>query len=392
VLSLQARGEYLYAACGEMGLRVFDISFTDHKGFSERMFTAPVSPLGQKFFVRTRFATSVAAPTTIAPDPTRKHFPENQENPVHPMYAFIYVTDKHEGLVMVGAGTLLDGDPLNNFLKKDVVFNPGNILAGADSITFHGTHAHIGCDAGLVTIDLSNPKEPKVTQVLGGPSVGRPRAMATQGRYGFVADDHALVTLDLSNPAEPRPVSTLPFPGLKSLYAARTYLFAAAGHRGIAILDIQNPEQAKVDQVYDADGRINDAHDIKLGATYPSQFGYVADGKNGLRVLQLTTPDTPGSAGFSPRPVPMLVSNYKMKLGGHALCIAKGIDRDRAVDEAGNQLAVFGRLGARPLNLEEMNRLYLRDGKVWRVSNDPAWQGYTLRRGNQKRRKAAAHP
>ncbi|MFM7113285.1 MAG: LVIVD repeat-containing protein, partial [Planctomycetota bacterium] len=392
VLSLQARGEYLYAACGEMGLRVFDISFTDHKGFSERMFTAPVSPLGQKFFVRTRFATSVAAPTTIAPDPTRKHFPENQENPVHPMYAFIYVTDKHEGLVMVGAGTLLDGDPLNNFLKKDVVFNPGNILAGADSITFHGTHAHIGCDAGLVTIDLSNPKEPKVTQVLGGPSIGRPRAMATQGRYGFVADDHALVTLDLSNPAEPRPVSALPFPGLKSLYAARTYLFAAAGHRGIAILDIQNPEQAKVDQVYDADGRINDAHDIKLGATYPSQFGYVADGKNGLRVLQLTTPDTPGSAGFSPRPVPMLVSNYKMKLGGHALCIAKGIDRDRAVDEAGNQLAVFGRLGARPLNLEEMNRLYLRDGKVWRVSNDPAWPGYTLRRGNQKRRKAAAHP
>jgi hypothetical protein len=392
VLSLQARGEYLYAACGEMGLRVFDIAFTDHKGFSERMSTAPVSPFGQKFFVRTRFATSVAAPTTIAPDPTRKHFPENQESPVHLMYAFIYVTDKYEGLVMVGAGTLLDGDPLNNFLKKDIVFNPDNILAGADSITFHGTHAHIGCDAGLVTIDLSNPKEPKVTQVLGGPAIGRPRAMTTQGRYGFVADDQSLVTLDLTDPAHPRPVANLPFPGLKSLYAARTYLFAAAGPRGIAIFDIENPEQAKVDQIYDADGRINDAHDIKLGATYPSQFGYVADGKNGLRVLQLTTPETPGSAGFSPRPVPMLVSNYKMKLGGHATCIAKGIDRDRAVDEAGNQLAVFGRLGGRPLNLEEMNRLYLRDGKVWRVSNDPAWTGYTLRRGSQKRRKQAVQP
>ena len=211
VLSLQARGEYLYAACGEMGLRVFDIAFTDHKGFSERMSTAPVSPFGQKFFVRTRFATSVAAPTTIAPDPTRKHFPENQESPVHLMYAFIYVTDKYEGLVMVGAGTLLDGDPLNNFLKKDIVFNPDNILAGADSITFHGTHAHIGCDAGLVTIDLSNPKEPKVTQVLGGPAIGRPRAMTTQGRYGFVADDQSLVTLDLTDPAHPRPVANLPF-------------------------------------------------------------------------------------------------------------------------------------------------------------------------------------
>ena len=147
-----------------------------------------------------------------------------------------------------------------------------------------------------------------------------------------------------------------------------------------------------MDQIYDAEGRINDAHDIKLGATYPSQFGYVADGKNGLRILQLTTPETPGSAGFSPRPVPMLVANYKMKLGGHATCIAKGIDRDRAVDESGNQLAVFGRLGGHPLKLEEMNKLYLRDGKVWRVSNDPAWSGYTLRRGNQKRRKIPGQP
>ena len=68
--SVQARGEYLYAACGEAGLRVFDIAFIDDKGFSERIVTAPVSPLGQRFFVRTTYATAVAAPTTIAPDPT----------------------------------------------------------------------------------------------------------------------------------------------------------------------------------------------------------------------------------------------------------------------------------------------------------------------------------
>ena len=45
VLAVQNRGEYLYAACGEAGVRVYDISFVDHKGFSERIFTAPVSPL-----------------------------------------------------------------------------------------------------------------------------------------------------------------------------------------------------------------------------------------------------------------------------------------------------------------------------------------------------------
>jgi hypothetical protein len=38
---------------------------------------------------------------------------------------------------------------------------------------------------------------------------------------------------------------------------------------------------------------------------------------------------------------------------GPALAVSKGIDRDRAVDESGNQIAVFGRRGARPFTREE---------------------------------------
>ena len=72
---VQNRGEYLYAACGEDGLRVFDIAFIDDKAFSERITTAPVSPLGQQFYVRTKNARAIASPTTIAPDPTRTHRP-----------------------------------------------------------------------------------------------------------------------------------------------------------------------------------------------------------------------------------------------------------------------------------------------------------------------------
>ena len=41
IVSLQARGEYLYAACGVGGLRVFDIAFVDDKGFSERIDVGP---------------------------------------------------------------------------------------------------------------------------------------------------------------------------------------------------------------------------------------------------------------------------------------------------------------------------------------------------------------
>jgi hypothetical protein len=57
------------------------------------------------------------------------------------------------------------------------------------------------------------------------------------------------------------------------------------------------------------------------------------------------------------------------KTKGPALALSKGLDRDRAVDESGNQLAVFGRRGARPFNLEEMRKLYLREGKLYTVTN-----------------------
>ena len=65
-------------------------------------------------------------------------------------------------------------------------------------------------------------------------------------------------------------------------------------------------------------------------------------------------------SGFSPRPMPKLIATARTR--GPALAISKGIDRDRAVDESGNQLAVFGRRGARPLNRAEMQRLYLHSG------------------------------
>jgi hypothetical protein len=56
---------------------------------------------------------------------------------------------------------------------------------------------------------------------------------------------------------------------------------------------------------------------------------------------------------------------------GPALTISKGIDRDRAVDESGNQLAVFGRRGARPLNRAETQRLYLKNGQLYTVTDEP---------------------
>ena len=368
---MQLRGEYLYAACGADGLRVFDVAFIDNKGFSQRITTAPVSPLGQQLYVKTAHATGVAAPATTAPDPTRTHDPENFEDPVHPMYAYLYVSDLEEGLVTVGAGTLLDGNPLNNFLEREVTFNPRGILDGARSITIAGTTAWICCDAGVVAVSIADPKCPRVVAVIGAPDVVRPTSVEIQFRHAFVCDQEGFKTFDVTDVAAPVPLATVPLATAHKAYVARTYAYVAAGAQGLAIIDVTRPAEPFVEQFFDGDGCMTDVRDVKLGIAYVSQFAYVADGVNGLRVVQLTGPDTPGNVGFSPRPTPQLVATYPVTKGGVALSVSEGVDRDRAVDESGNQLSVFGRVGARPLDLETQRRMYLHDGRVWKVSDNP---------------------
>jgi hypothetical protein len=382
VLDVQARGEYLYAAMGKRGLRVFDIANIDNKDISERLVTAPVSPLGQRFYLPTKYAMAVATPTTLGVDPLRTHQKENEEQAVHLMYGFLYVADKYEGLVIVGnpdlkskspgVGTLLDGNPSNNFLKRALAFNPGGVLNGARRIAIAGMYAYVLCDRGLVVVSIDNPLQPKVTAEIGAPLLVETRGISIQFRYGFVVDREGLKVLDVTTLDQPRvvPDARVPLADARNLYVARTYAYVAAGRQGIAVIDVERPEKPKLDQIIDANGRLNDSNDVKLGMVNSSLFAYVADGKNGLQVVQLFSPvDNPAFSGFSPRPTPKWIASYRMR--GPALAVSKGIDRDRAVDESGNQLAVFGRRGARPFNREEMERMYLRDGRVFTVTDDP---------------------
>ena len=144
----------------------------------------------------------------------------------------------------------------------------------------------------------------------------------------------------------------------------------AALGKGLAIVDVERPEQPGTPSFFNAGGAMNDTWSVRVGMTNASAFAYVADGRNGLRVLQLTSPArTEGLWGFSPEPEPELIATFRTK--GDAIALSKGLDRDRAVDESGNQLAVFGRRGARPFRLDEMQKLYLRNGQLYTVTNTP---------------------
>src|SRR5438874_8114535 len=200
------RGEYLYTANGPGGFEVFDVADIDQKGFSERIVSAPVSPLGQRTRIHTKYATSVALPSTLALDPARQHIPENEEQPIDLFYAFVYVSDREEGLVVVNVATLVDGNPDNNFLKKDVVFNPEGILTGASFVAAAGHRLYLTTPRGLYVVDVSDPMHPSISGSLTNGFLRNPRCVAVQFRYAFVTDDEGMKVLDITDPDRPVPV------------------------------------------------------------------------------------------------------------------------------------------------------------------------------------------
>jgi len=387
VLDVQLRGEYLYAALGKGGFRIYDVAQIDNKDFSERVVTAPVSPLGQRLFVKSTYATAIATPTTLGVDPVRTQNAENEEQKIHAMYGFLYGTDREEGLIVIGnrltgVGTLLDGNPANNFLQRAVTFNPEERLHGARRITIAGVYAYILCDRGLEVISLDDPLHPLIVAEIATPELKDPTGLTIQFRYGFVTDKDGLKVLDVTHLDRPRLVegASVSLADARNVYVARTYAYVSDGKDGIAIVDVERPEQPKLALMFNANGELKDTRDLKIGMVSSSQFAFVADGKAGFKVVQLFSPvDNDRFYGFSPPPTPKLIARHDTR--GPALAVSKGTDRDRAVDESGNQLAVFGRRGARPFTLEEMRRMYLRNGELYTVTNDPPGPAVNSRAG-----------
>lgn len=389
VRSVQLRGEYLYTASGEGGFRVYDVANVANKDFSEPLISAPVSPLGQDTHVPTTWATAVALAFNNPVSMNRYYRPENKEvrppeaqgsgiGNLHPLYRYAFITDRYEGLILVDVDCLADGDPQNNFLERAVTFNPDGILNGAENLAVAGETVYVCCAQGIVAIDVSNPKAPEVISALGAPRIKDPTAIEVQFRYAFVTDAEGLKVIDVTDPrrmAEANSAEALPTLAIadaRGVYVAKTYAYVAAGKQGLVIADVTKPLEPKLFMEWNDSGKIDDLYDVKVATTNDSMFAYLADGHNGLKVVQLVSPGDgqPRSAfGWSPRPFPTTVAHRHTH--GPAMSVSKALDRDRAVDESGNQVAVFGRIGGRPMNLEERERLYRKNGEIYRVSNEP---------------------
>ncbi len=369
---VQMRGEYLYVAEGRNGFRVYDIAGIDNKGVSQRIITAPFSPLGHNARVPSRNATCMALATTQPVAPQRNVGDlmrvENLEQPIHPIYSYAVITDAEEGLIVADITTFSDGELRNNHLERAVTWNNNGVLDGARHVILGGHYAYVATPKGLVILNLDNPLAPKLVKQIALEDV---RASALQFRYLLVSHAGGVSAVDVTIPEQARliPDNTIALDQARGIHIARSYAYVAAGKDGLVIIDMENPEKLSQYQRFTAEGTLQDSHDVIVASTNASAFAYVADGEGGLKVLQLTSPSSqPNFYGFNPAPVPQLIALAKTRYP--ALSLSRGLERDRAVDETGGQVAVFGRHGSRPFTLEEMRRLFLNEkGEPWFVSD-----------------------
>ncbi len=372
VQCLQLRGEYLFAAEGAHGMRVYDVANIGNKGVSQKIVTTPFSAMGQDTRIESPDATCVALATTQPIHPARNAGDlmriENLEQPFSPIYNYALITDAREGLILTDVNTLADGEFRNNQLRRALTWNPEGRLAGARHVAIGGSVVYIAADAGLIIADLSAPLAPKLLATV---PLREPRASMLQFRYLFVTDAEGLKVIDVTRPGEPRviPGAQVALRSARKLFVSRTYAYVADGAQGLAIVDVERPIQPRLVEHFTANGELRDVRDVVIASTNASLFAYVADGATGLKVVQLTSPASqPNFYGFSPAPRPELIARYATRTP--ALALSRPLERDRAVDETGGQVAVFGRRGSRPFTLEEMRELYLdANGDPWFVED-----------------------
>ena len=368
---LQLRGEYMYVAQGRGGFQVYDVASIANKGFSDRILRAPFSKLGQNTQVKSANATCMALPTNQPINPLRNTAEmrdANQEQAFHPIYNYAVITDSVEGLILVDVNTMADGEFRNNFLKRALTWNSNDVLKGARHVSLAGHFAYITADAGLVVVDLNDPLAPKIAAVR---ALRDARASALQFRYLWVSDADGVKLFDVTQLGNPVlvPGGTIALANARKLYAARTYLYVAGKADGLVIVNVTKPGSPEIYLKETFGGQMTDVEDVVVGSTNASAFAYVADGRAGMKVIQLTSPASqPNFYGFSPAPKPELIAWAKTPSA--ALAMSKGIDRDRGVDETGGQIAVFGRLGSRPFTRPEMEKLFLNGaGQPFKVSD-----------------------
>jgi len=151
-----------------------------------------------------------------------------------------------------------------------------------------------GKPGGLIIIDISNLKKPKVLGYYYDD--GLAYAVYVTGKYAYVADGpDGLEIIDVSNPFKPIKVGSASIGGYAcDVFVAGKYAYVAYYANGLVIFDVSNPSKPKLIGSYFDGG-------CALGVFVKDNLAYVADGPDNLEIIDVSNPKQPVEIGQSER-------------------------------------------------------------------------------------------
>jgi hypothetical protein len=193
-----------------------------------------------------------------------------------------YVTDRIKGF------SIYDISDLSAPVQKARVQLPGQSYG----IDVAGGYAYVvsieqneGDPAGLSVVNVLDVEAPQhiaqLELVYGAEKVW------VQDQFVYlagVANDAGLITVDISNPANPLRMGTYKDPTCsESVTVAGQFAYLSHGDEGLEIIDLSNPQRAPVVKHIDAAGK-------SRGVEVVDGLAYLANGYAGLRILDVSDP------------------------------------------------------------------------------------------------------
>jgi hypothetical protein len=177
----------VYVAEGSRGMRVYDVASIANKGVSQRIITAPFSPLGHDTHSRPRTRPAwCCRPPAGAPERNKGDLMRkvNQEQPFHPIYNYAFITDSREGLILTDVEHAGGRRAAQQLPEARGDLERGGVLEGARHLTIAGHWFYIAADAGIVVVDMNDPLKPRLAHRRD--PARRARFSQLQFRYLFV--------------------------------------------------------------------------------------------------------------------------------------------------------------------------------------------------------------
>jgi hypothetical protein len=210
-------------------------------------------------------------------------------------------------------------------------------VGGARSLSVDGNIAYMTSDdVGLAAVDISNPRNPGFSNDWSCNTPGNARDVAIAGDVAYVADGYPdLVMVDITEPQnltweggydwETRYGGAHARGEANDIVVSGTYAYLADGKDGLRIFDISDPENPnKVKDVKTPSGY----HHSYQGIVVEGDYAYIADGETGLQVVKVSpVADAKNVSGYN---TPGFA--YGLAVEGAIAYIADGLNGLVAID------------------------------------------------------------